>query len=146
MEEGEGEKGEEVKRDPSDVQGANEPLMGETKPEILLHAITRTPHSSTIRLLGWIGGIFIAILVDLGSTHNFINTTRLPKLKLVTCKYAQLTLRVANGKSLKSMGLCQNLALKIQGNSFFTSLYSLNLGVRYSFRSTMARLFRAYSL
>lgn len=71
-----------------------EETMIRTQLEISLHAITGTPHSSTMRLQAWIGGDFVVFLIDMiggesivflidsESTHNFVDSTLLPKLKL----------------------------------------------------------------
>jgi hypothetical protein len=54
----------------------------EVLPEISLHAITKSLHPKTMRVLGWIGGQKVVVLIDSGSTHNFVDT--------LVCKRAHL--------------------------------------------------------
>lgn len=43
------------------------------EPEISLNAITGTPSSKTMRLIGWIGSTQVVLLMDSGSTHSFLD-------------------------------------------------------------------------
>ena len=43
--------------------------------EITLHALTRTPTPGTMRTNGRINGSRLVILIDTGSTHNFVNAS-----------------------------------------------------------------------
>ena len=54
----------------------------EKEPEISLNAISGTPGNNTMRLLGRIGQAQVVILIDSGSTHNFIDTSVTEKAKL----------------------------------------------------------------
>jgi hypothetical protein len=54
----------------------------EVLPEISLHAITKSLHPKTMRVLGWIGDQKVVVLIDSGSTHNFVDT--------LVCKRAHL--------------------------------------------------------
>jgi hypothetical protein len=46
-----------------------------SKPEISLQAITGSAHPKTMRVLGRINGQQLVILIDSGSTHNFLDAT-----------------------------------------------------------------------
>lgn len=59
-----------------------EAMVRDVDPKISIHAITSTPHSSTMRLQGWIGAESIIFLIHSGSTHNFVDNILLPKLSL----------------------------------------------------------------
>lgn len=56
-------------------------LVGEG-PKILIHSMAGILTLNTIQLLGSINGVLVEILVDLGSTYNF--------LKLLVAKQAKL--------------------------------------------------------
>ena len=43
--------------------------------EITLYALTRTPTPGTMRTKGRINGSRLVILIDTGSTHNFVNAS-----------------------------------------------------------------------
>ncbi|XP_035541674.1 uncharacterized protein LOC118344675 [Juglans regia] len=96
-------------------------------PEISLAAITGTPTMSTMRLLGTLMGEPVVILVDSRSSHNFVESTLITKLKLPIDASSNLNVRVANGQSLRSGGACNEVRLKVQGIVFPPSLHLLNL-------------------
>lgn len=50
--------------------------------EISFHAIAGTQHSQTIRLIGRMKNKDLTILIDKGSTHNFIEQTVVTKFGL----------------------------------------------------------------
>lgn len=66
-----------------------------------------------MRLNGVIGAQLVVILVDYGSTHNFLNVqiARLAKLKVT--QGPQLQVKVANDEKLLSQGRCEDLNVKI---------------------------------
>jgi hypothetical protein len=43
------------------------------EPEMSLNAITKTPNPKTMRMIGMIKGQHVTILIDSGSTHNFVD-------------------------------------------------------------------------
>lgn len=61
-----------------EVQEESEPLVThqtteEILPEISFHAIVGTNHPQTLRVIGKLGNKYLTILIDRGSTHNFID-------------------------------------------------------------------------
>lgn len=53
------------------------------------------------------GKVEVIILVDLGSTHNFVDTKLVKRLKLSVEQSCQLKVMLANGGSLTTRGLCR---------------------------------------
>lgn len=78
-------------------------------------------------MLGTIMGVHVAILVDLGSSHNFIDSTLLTILQLKVDPFSSLSLKIVNGKCLQSKELCNIVNFKVQSNMFQTSFYLLDL-------------------
>ncbi|KAF5471083.1 hypothetical protein F2P56_011555 [Juglans regia] len=95
--------------------------------EISLAAIAGTPTVRTMRLIGSINGEQVVILLDSGSSHNFIDSTMASKLKLPVDYLVNLKVRVANGEGLNSEGLCRSVKLKVQGNLLQLPLHLLDL-------------------
>ena len=46
--------------------------------EITLYALTGTPTPGTLRVKGKVNGSGLVILVDIGSTHNFVDASLVP--------------------------------------------------------------------
>ncbi|KAK1368025.1 hypothetical protein POM88_034117 [Heracleum sosnowskyi] len=86
--------------------------------EISLNAISGTRNSPTMQLLAQIRGVTVSVLVDSGSTHNFLREGLLPSLGLEFLKRPGLQVCVANGERVPSMGICKSVSLQVS-NDFF---------------------------
>ena len=68
--------------------------MSETKleliPEISLHAIAGIDHPRTLRVIGTLQAHEVAVLIDDGSMHNFIDQTLAMKLGLKASRQEKL--------------------------------------------------------
>lgn len=62
------------------------PREENTELEISLHALTRSMNPKTMRLLGKIGNQQVVILIDSGSTHNFLDLAIIRRAQLKTKK------------------------------------------------------------
>lgn len=92
------------------IEPVDEPIIQEiVEPEISLHAIFGSFAPKTMRLIGWIRNHRVVILIDSGSTHNFIDLHSFPKLCLGELIPLQLKLRDANGDTLLSSGKCPSV-------------------------------------
>ncbi|KAA8529845.1 hypothetical protein F0562_034386 [Nyssa sinensis] len=74
----------------------------EAKPEISFHAISGTHAPKTMRVNGSIGHIATTVLVDSGSTHNFINAMLAKKVGLQPIMGGRFEVVVASGEKLSS--------------------------------------------
>lgn len=114
------------------VEGCEEELMEpeqtqeETTPnqeendiaEISLNAMVGGEGLNTIKLPGLIHKREIIILVDSGSTHNFVDPALVHQLKLPTETVCPLQVTVANGEQLSFNQLCRGFQWEIQGEVF----------------------------
>jgi hypothetical protein len=124
-----GEHFEEVYFDSKEGEGGEEASLENSKhPEISLHAISGSSSPNTMRLEGTIRLQRVIILVDLGSTHNFVDPYIVRKTKLQCLVEEIIIVKVANGEVITSEGKCSVVAMKIQGNIFSTEFYFLTLG------------------
>jgi hypothetical protein len=98
-----------------------------TEPEISLHAISGSVAPKTMRLVGWIRNHRVVILIDSGSTHNFIDLHAIPKLSLGEIIPLNLKVRVANGDTLSSSGRCPSVTIRVQGTSITSEFFLLSL-------------------
>lgn len=65
------------------------------------------------------------VLIDSGSTHNFINKKLASWLRLPLVPIDPFSVKVANGSSMKCQRRFDNVPLQIQGISFSLTLFSL---------------------
>lgn len=99
------------------------------KPEelkIFLAAITGTPTVRTRQLVRNIMGEQVVTFVDSSSSHNFINSTLISKLQLPVDYSINLKVKVANGQSLSSEGMCRTMKMKVQGTLLQPPLHLLD--------------------
>lgn len=81
-----------------------------------------------MRLVGLIRNQRVVILIDSGSTHNFLDPALLRKVSLCVSHTVKLQVKVANGATIQSDGQCSSVSLKVQGNTITTNFYLLTLG------------------
>jgi hypothetical protein len=89
---------------------------------ISLHAITGLPTPRTMRVQGMLGNHQITMLMDSGSTHNFLNSRLAKRHGLQPTKVT-----VANGEKLECKGLCHGLLLWLLGEPFVIDFFLLPL-------------------
>ncbi|KAF8397183.1 hypothetical protein HHK36_016090 [Tetracentron sinense] len=120
------ESDEEEERTTTEDDQDNIPTSVE--PEISFHALTGSAAPQTMRVQGTIKHYPIVVLIDTGSTHNFINTKLAQRLGCRIQTGSELPVTVANGEILRSHGMCSNLLFKIQNSEFTTDVHLLDFG------------------
>jgi hypothetical protein len=93
--------------------------------EISLNAIIGTPSPKTMRLVGIVQFHSLTILIDSGSTHNFLDVKFATSLGFKPLQGDVISVRVANGQKVSSPGSCKAVSVKLQGFSFQTNLFIL---------------------
>ena len=86
-------------------------LHGQEDAGITLYILSGTPTSRTMRVLGRIKKKYFVILIDLGSTHNFIDIYLVPQLHIPMDTTQLLEVKVANGDVIKTQGLFRDEVL-----------------------------------
>ncbi|KAA8539773.1 hypothetical protein F0562_026465 [Nyssa sinensis] len=74
------------------------------QPEISFYALTGWTASKTMRITAKIGHHEVVVLIDNGSTHNFISEKIADKLHLPVIPTEPFTVKVANGRPLMCKG------------------------------------------
>ncbi|XP_077219125.1 uncharacterized protein LOC143853291 [Tasmannia lanceolata] len=102
-------------------------LLLDTPAEISLNAFQGQPSPRTLRFTGNLHGEHVQILVDGGSTHNFIQERVAAHLKLPSHSHPPFSVTVGSGETLTCKGLCKDVPLKIGTTTFQTDLFILPL-------------------
>ena len=116
---------EEVADQQAEEAGPDEVHETEPEPEINLHALTGWTAPKTIRVMATIESLEMVVLIDSGSTHNFIGTRVARLLRLPVVPTEEFTVRVANGERLKCHGRFERVPVLLQGIPFLLTLYEL---------------------
>ena len=94
---------------------------------ISLHALWGTEGHQTMRMIGKIKNQTLVILVDSGSTHNFLDHTTAKRLNCAVQLIPGLSVTVANGETLETQGWCQGVKWEVQGLKQLTDFFVLPL-------------------
>ena len=94
-------------------------------PQISLHVMSGVLLPQTLKFKRCIGTMELCILVDGGSTHNFIQAGIISLLKLPINSYRKFEVIVGNGNTLTCEGVCAVVPIKIQNKVFLVDCYIL---------------------
>ncbi|KAG8374641.1 hypothetical protein BUALT_Bualt10G0017100 [Buddleja alternifolia] len=95
---------------------------------VSVHAMTDIHDYRTMRVTGHAGGQNIHILIDTGSTRNFLDVNTAKRLGCKVEETDLLPVSVADGNKIYSSSACKNFNWKIQGVMFMADLMLLPLG------------------
>lgn len=92
-----------------------------------LNAMAGKNNPRSLRIWGEIGESRCLILIDSGSTHNFITPTTAEKLNLQIQPTNPFQVSVGHGDTLLCKFLCPKVKIVMQGNEFLIDLYVLHI-------------------
>ncbi|GJV45899.1 reverse transcriptase [Tanacetum coccineum] len=96
--------------------------------QISLNALTGTNNFKTMRVLGTVGKHVLHILVDCGSTHNFLDKGMAKRLGCNIKTTCPLAVTVTGGNHLASDGKCKDFKWHFGNTLFTTDIMLLSLG------------------
>ncbi|GJV53751.1 gypsy/ty3 retroelement polyprotein [Tanacetum coccineum] len=100
----------------------------EELPHISLNSFKGVSNFQTIRVTGKIGNHELHILVDYGSTHNFLHMEIARKIGCKLKNTCPLAIIVAGGRQLTNVSECKGFEWKLQGGTFVDDMITLPLG------------------
>jgi hypothetical protein len=95
----------------SDLTPLSDPPKVE--PVISLNSLTGFSAPQNLKLIGYIKNRKVIILVDGGSTHNFIHRDISQEVNYYICAINNFQIMIANDGSMKYEGWCENVQLQI---------------------------------
>ncbi|KAL8171875.1 hypothetical protein V2J09_023679 [Rumex salicifolius] len=100
----------------------------ENVPEVYVHALTGSNALNTIKIQGLVKSKPIVILVDSGSTHNFLDPRVAMEVGFSLTEVAVMAVAVANGNKMFSHQSCQQFEWIMQKHKFAFDMRILKLG------------------
>jgi hypothetical protein len=100
----------------------------EVEPVISLNALTGFSAPQTLKLIGYIKHRKVIILVDSGSTHNFIHRRIAQETHCYIHVINNFQIMIANGGSMKCGGCCENVCLQIGDYHLKSHMFSIDMG------------------
>jgi len=113
-----------LEADPSTLHQEGEDL-GQSEAQISFDALAGLPAPKALRIVGYISNQPTTVLVDGGSSHNFIPDRMARFLNLRTQPTKTLRVMLGNGSELECDSICPRVELKIQGHKFLVDLHVL---------------------
>ncbi|XP_041024018.1 uncharacterized protein LOC121264784 [Juglans microcarpa x Juglans regia] len=121
------EEGNEESSSSESEQEEAEPSEGDEDVELSLNAMSGVQRPTSMRVMAWIGKFEVTLLVDSGSTHNFINSNIVTKVGLKPSTMEPFDVKVANGDKLRCEGLVRDVRMNVQGVRIVADLHVLAL-------------------
>ena len=90
--------------------------------------MTRINNFQTMRITGIVKNCPLHILIDSGSTHNFLNLETAKRLHCRTWVIQLSQVSVANGSKMLSTTMCKDFSWVFHGQDFSTNVMLLPLG------------------
>ncbi|KAK1412796.1 hypothetical protein QVD17_34309 [Tagetes erecta] len=96
--------------------------------EISLNAILGNSKPTTMKVYGMLNSTEILILIDGGSTHNFISDILVNELKLSTQLVSPFGVQIGNGDIIRCSRVCRDLSLQISDLKIVQDFYPFSIG------------------
>jgi hypothetical protein len=103
-----------------DLEMEIEPLEDHELPEISLHAISGHSAPDTMKVAGQIYSLSTTMLLDSGSSHNFVSESLATLSGLRPSQSQKVRVTMASGEKLTSKGKCSRIPIKL--GSFLTQV------------------------
>jgi hypothetical protein len=100
----------------------------EVEPVISLNALTSFSAPQTLKLIGYIKHQKVIILVESGSTHNFIHRCIAQETHCYIHVVNNFQIMIANGGSMKCGGCCENVHLQIGDYHLKSHMFAIDMG------------------
>ena len=96
--------------------------------QVSLSAMTGISQPQTLKLKGHIKKNNVVVLIDSGSTHNFLDATVAKRLNIFSFPLPNMKVMVANGKKIEKVGKCHKVNLQIQDFNLESPFFTVPLG------------------
>ena len=104
---------EEINQKPLPVLDIVEPAISTKEAIISLHALSGVSTPQTLKIKNYIKYHHLVVLIDIGSTHNFINRSKVESLHIFIHPINNFQGLIANGGTMKCGGCCENVKLQM---------------------------------
>ena len=115
------------------VEGKTEEMVHtemaeELQPEISFNSVMGFTSPRTLKLLGYIMGKEVVVMIDPGATHNFISREVVETLGVPLSPTKSFGVSLGTGESVRGTGLCKGVSLQLPGMTVIEDFLPLPLG------------------
>jgi len=98
------------------------------EPVILPHALAGISSPQTLKIRGFIKHRPIVVLIDSGSTHNFIYQKVAEAVHCFVRAVSNFQVQIADGGTMKCEGRCENVKLQMGDYQLKTHMFAIHMG------------------
>eukprot|EP00253_Pinus_taeda_P036279 PITA_36279 len=98
------------------------------EPVISLHALAGISSPQTLKIRGFIKHRPLVVLIDSGSTHNFIHQKVTETLHCFVRTISNFQVQIADGGTMKCEGYCENVKLQMGNYQLKTHMFAIHMG------------------
>eukprot|EP00253_Pinus_taeda_P029117 PITA_29117 len=115
---------EELEEAEEDNQKDNVP----DEPVISLHALARISSPQTLKIRGFIKHRLVVVLIDSGSTHNFIHQRVAEAVHCFVRAVSNFQVQIVDGGTMKCECRCENVKLQMGDYQLKTHMFAIHIG------------------
>ncbi|GJY50086.1 putative mitochondrial protein [Tanacetum coccineum] len=119
---------DDVTEEPPDTQDVNLDKNPSEVAKIGLHAIFGKSQPTTMKVYGTLNSTEVLILIDGGSTHNFISDVLVNELKLTSQMVSPFGVQIGNGDVIRCSKVCRDLSIQLGGLKVVQDFYPFSIG------------------
>eukprot|EP00253_Pinus_taeda_P028301 PITA_28301 len=98
------------------------------EPVISLHALAGISSPQTLKIRGFIKHRSVVVLIDSGSTHNFIHQKVTETVHCFVRAVSNFQVQIADGGTMKCEGHCENVKLQMGDYHLKTHMFAIHMG------------------
>eukprot|EP00253_Pinus_taeda_P019183 PITA_19183 len=98
------------------------------EPVISLHALAGISSPQTLKIRGFIKHRPVVVLIDTGSTHNFIHQKVAETVHFFVQVVSNFQVQIADGGTMKCEGRCENFKLQMGDYQLKTHMFAIHMG------------------
>eukprot|EP00253_Pinus_taeda_P012319 PITA_12319 len=114
----------ELEEEEEDNQHDNVP----EEPVISLHALVGISSPKTLKIRGFIKHRPMVVLIDSGSTHNFIHQRVTEAVHCFVQEVSNFQVQIVDGGTMKCEGRCENVKLQMGDYQLKTHMFAIHMG------------------
>eukprot|EP00253_Pinus_taeda_P018379 PITA_18379 len=114
--------------EPEEEDEDNQPDNVPKEPIISLHALSGIYSPKTLKLRGFIKHCLVVVLIDSGSTHNFIHQRVAEAVHCFVRAVSNFQVQIVDGGIMKCEGRCENVKLQMGDYHLKTRMFSIHMG------------------
>ena len=103
-------------------------MVEELQPEISFNSVMGFTSPRTLKLLGYILGKEVVVMIDPGATHNFISREVVETLGVPLTLTKSFGVSLGTRESMRGTGLCKEVNLQLPGMTVIEDFLPLPLG------------------